>query len=256
VVEAWRGLRIVLSRPLLIVINILTAPLWLAFFILTLRGFGVTVLSEQVIQLFLWAAYAFTLYSSWLWGFGHGIIEEGYNGVLENLMTVKGSLLGHVVGWGLAYSMYTILDLLALMFSFYLIFNVVIEVHDWVLLVLSILLASLQLLFISTVYAMLVIKLRSSWVVTNIIQFLMPALGGLIPSESSKYFLIINEYSPIAYPFVIMRESALGYMEIPLPITYQLTISISTVIILFMITYALLRIFDKHLRIEGKLGLA
>ncbi|MFB6469940.1 MAG: hypothetical protein TU36_001700 [Vulcanisaeta sp. AZ3] len=117
-VEAWRGLRIVLSRPLLIVINILTAPLWLAFFILTLRGFGVTVLSEQVIQLFLWAAYAFTLYSSWLWGFGHGIIEEGYNGVLENLMTVKGSLLGHVVGWGLAYSMYTILDLLALMFSF------------------------------------------------------------------------------------------------------------------------------------------
>ncbi|MFB6469939.1 MAG: hypothetical protein TU36_001695 [Vulcanisaeta sp. AZ3] len=122
--------------------------------------------------------------------------------------------------------------------------------------VLSILLASLQLLFISTVYAMLVIKLRSSWVVTNIIQFLMPALGGLIPSESSKYFLIINEYSPIAYPFVIMRESALGYMEIPLPITYQLTISISTVIILFMITYALLRIFDKHLRIEGKLGLA
>ncbi|WP_243669655.1 hypothetical protein [Vulcanisaeta sp. JCM 16161] len=53
------GLRLLFSRPSSIMINIITAPLWLAFFILTLRGFGVLTLGKFILQLFLWAAYAF-----------------------------------------------------------------------------------------------------------------------------------------------------------------------------------------------------
>ncbi|MCG2895432.1 MAG: hypothetical protein L7H05_04250, partial [Vulcanisaeta sp.] len=139
------------SRPLTILINILTAPLWLVFFILTLRGFGVESLGNQVLQLFLWSAYAFTLYSSWLWGFGHGIIEESGEGVLESLMSIKGDLLNHILGWGIAYSIYTLLDLAALALSFYLVFGLVIKVSNPALLVLSIVLASLELLFISSI---------------------------------------------------------------------------------------------------------
>ena len=253
--EVWRGLRLLFSKPSSIMINIVTAPLWLAFFILTLRGFGVLTLGRLTLQLFLWAAYAFALYSSWLWGFGGGIIDEGYEGVLESVMAVRGSLLTHVVGWGIAYSIYTLLDLASLVLSFYVVFGLIIDIRDPVLLAISIVLASLQLLLISAIYAMLVIRLRSNWVVTNIVQFLMPALGGLIPSEASKYVMLINEYSPIAYPFVIMREAALGYQEIPIPITYQVIYSVITVTVLFAITALLTKIFDKRLREEGKLGL-
>lgn len=58
-VEVWRGgLRLLFSKPSSIMINIITAPLWLAFFILTLRGFGVLTLGKSTLQLFLWAAYA------------------------------------------------------------------------------------------------------------------------------------------------------------------------------------------------------
>ncbi len=39
-VEVWRGLRLLFSRPSSIIINIVTAPLWLAFFILTLEDSG------------------------------------------------------------------------------------------------------------------------------------------------------------------------------------------------------------------------
>ncbi|WP_243678544.1 hypothetical protein [Vulcanisaeta distributa] len=224
----------------------------------TQGGFGVFTLGEFTLQLFLWAAYAFALYSSWLWGgFGNGIIEEGYEGVLENVMATTNSLLTHVVGWGgIAYSIYTLLDLVALVISFYIVFGLVIDVKDPpLLLAISVILASLQLLFISTIYAMLVIRLRSNWVITDIMQFLMPALGGLIPSEASKYIMMINECSPIAYPFVIMREAALGYLELPIPITYQLLYSVTTVISLFLITVILVKIFDRRLREEGKLGL-
>ncbi|WP_243669653.1 hypothetical protein [Vulcanisaeta sp. JCM 16161] len=77
-------------------------------------------------------------------------------------------------------------------------FGLAISIKDPILLTASIILASLQLLFISTIYAMLVIRLRSNWVITDIMQFLMPTLGGLIPSEASKYVMAINEYSPIA----------------------------------------------------------
>lgn len=43
------------SKPSSIMINIVTAPLWLAFFILTLRGgFGVLTLGKLTLQLFLW----------------------------------------------------------------------------------------------------------------------------------------------------------------------------------------------------------
>ena len=253
--EVWRGLRLLFSRPSSIVINIVTAPLWLAFFILTLRGFGVLTLGRQILQLFLWAAYAFALYSSWLWGFGSGIIEESYEGVLENVMSITNDLLTHVVGWGIAYSIYTLLDLVSLVVSFYIMFSLVIDIRDPAIFILSIVLASLQLLFISTIYAMLVIRLRSSWVITDIMQFLMPTLGGLIPSEANKYVLPINEYSPIAYPFVIMRESALGYLELPIPITYQVLYSVITIIALSIITFFLVKLFDKRLRYEGKLGL-
>lgn len=254
--EVWRGLLLLFSRPLTILINILTAPLWLVFFILTLRGFGVESLDNQVLQLFLWSAYAFTLYSSWLWGFGHGIIEESGEGVLESLMSIKGDLLNHILGWGIAYSIYTLLDLAALALSFYLVFGLVIKVSNPALLVLSIVLASLELLFISSIYAMLVIRLRSSWVITDIVQFLMPLLGGLIPGEAGKYVMLINEYSPIAYPFVLMRESALGYPELPMPIPYQLIISLVTITTLSVATALIIKIFDRRLRYEGKLGLA
>ncbi|ADN51665.1 hypothetical protein [Vulcanisaeta distributa] len=254
-VEVWRGLRLLFSKPSSIMINIITAPLWLAFFILTLRGFGVLTLGKFTIQLFLWAAYAFALYSSWLWGFGNGVIEEGYEGILENVMATVNNLLTHVIGWGIAYSIYTLLDLAALAISFYIVFGLIMDIKDPVLLVISIILASLQLLFISTIYAMLVIRLRSNWVITDIMQFLMPALGGLIPSGTSKYIMIMNEYSPIAYPFIIMREAALGYLELPIPITYQVLYSLITVASLFIITAVLVKVFDKRLREEGKLGL-
>jgi len=256
IVEVWRGLRLLLSRPSLILINVLTAPLWLAFFILTLRGFGVLSLGRQILQLFLWAAYAFTLYSSWLWGFGHGLIQESSEGILESLMSITRGLLNHVIGWGIAYAIYSLLDFAALIFSFYIVFGLVLEIRHPLILALSIVLASLELLLISTIYAMLVIRLRSSWVITNIMQFLMPVLGGLIPSETNKYVTLINEHSPIAYPFVLMRESALGYLEIPIPIPYQLIISLVTVLLLFVMTALLVRLFDRRLRYEGKLGLA
>ncbi len=254
-VETIRGLRLLFSKPSSIIINVLTAPLWLAFFILTLRGFGVLTLGRQILQLFLWAAYAFALYSSWLWGFGHGIIEESYEGVLENVMAVVSNILDHIIGWGLAYAIYTLLDLAALILSFYLIFGLIIELHNIPLFVLSIVLASLQLLLISTIYVMLVIRFRSSWVITNIMQFLMPALGGLIPSEAGKYILLLNEYSPIAYPFVIMREAALGYLEVPIPIVFQVIYSVITIMMLLVLTIILVWLFDRRLRIEGKLGL-
>ncbi|WP_243669651.1 hypothetical protein [Vulcanisaeta sp. JCM 16161] len=52
-----------------------------------------------------------------------------------------------------------------------------------------------------------------------------------------------------------MRESALGYLELPIPITYQLLYSVITVVSLFLIMVILVRIFDRRLREEGKLGL-
>ncbi len=52
--EVWRGLRLLFSKPSSIMINVVTAPLWLAFFILTLRGFGVLTLGKLILQLFLW----------------------------------------------------------------------------------------------------------------------------------------------------------------------------------------------------------
>lgn len=190
-----------------------------------------------------------------MWGFGNGVIEEGYEGILDNVMATVNNLLIHVIGWGIAYSIYTLLDLAALAISFYIVFGLIMDIKDPVLLVISIILASLQLLFISTIYAMLVIRLRSNWVITDIMQFLMPALGGLIPSETSKYIMIMNEYSLIAYPFIIMREAALGYLELPIPITYQVLYSSITVASLFIITAMLVKVFDKRLREEGKLGL-
>ncbi len=170
-------------------------------------------------------------------------------------MTTINNLLIHVIGWGIAYSIYTLLDLASLVISFYVVFGLTIDIRNPVLLTASIILASLQLLFISTIYAMLVVRLRSNWVITDIMQFLMPVLGGLIPSEAGRYVMLVNEYSPIAYPFVIMREAALGYLELPIPITYQLFYSVTTVASLFIVTTMLIRIFDKRLREEGKLGL-
>ncbi|WP_069806422.1 hypothetical protein [Vulcanisaeta thermophila] len=253
--EVWRGFRVSLSRPTSIIINILTSPLWLAFFILTLRGYGVVRIGAFELQLFLWSAYAFALYSSWLWGFGHGIINEGYEGILEYLISSGQGVFLHALGFGVSYSIYTLFDLAALILSFYLIFGLTVTVKYPLILALSIVLAMIQLLMISLIYVLLVIKLRSSWVITDIMQFVMPILGGLIPSEASGYFRDVNMYSPIAYPFILMRESALGVMEIPIPLWLQLTYSLITVVSLSVITYLLSGLFVRRMRVEGRLGL-
>ena len=253
--EFERGVRVLFSKPTENIAFTISTPLWLMFFILTLRGYGVIKLTNIDLQLFLWVAYAFSLYTTWLWAFGHGIMDEGYDGVLEYVLAGGGDLLIHFIGWGLSLITYELMDLVVIAGSFMLLFNTGISIINSPLLALSLILVTLELLFISMIYSMLVIRLRSNWVITNIIQFILPALGGLIPGEVNGYVRVINKYSPIAYPIILMRESALGINEINIPITLQLTYSLIVIMILGSLAWIIINVVTTRLRHSGQLGL-
>jgi len=253
--EFQRGVRLLFSKPAENIAFVISAPLWLAFFILTLRGYGVVRLSQTDLQLFLWVAYAFTLYSTWLWGFGHGIMDEGYDGVLEYVLAGGEGLLTHFTGWGLALITYELMDLAVIAASFTVLFNTPVMFINPILFATSILLVTLELLFTSVIYSMLVIRLRSNWVVTNIVQFILPTLGGLIPGEVNGYVRLINRYSPLAYPVVLMRESALGINEINIPLPMQLLYSVVIIIALALLAWLTVTLTTIRLRSSGQLGL-
>ncbi|MGC9136052.1 hypothetical protein [Caldivirga sp.] len=255
VLEFERGVRVLFSKPAENIAFIISTPLWLAFFILTLRGYGVIKLSSIDLQLFLWVAYAFSLYTTWLWTFGHGIMDEGYDGVLEYVLAGGEDLLTHFIGWGLSLVTYELMDLVVIAGSFAILFNTRVSLVNPPLLALSLVLVTLELLFISVIYSMLVIKLRSNWVITNIIQFILPTLGGLIPGEVNNYVEAINKYSPIAYPVILMRESALGINEINVSITTQLAYSLLTIVTLGALAWVIVDITTARLRHSGQLSL-
>ncbi len=253
--EFERGVRVLFSKPAENIAFIVSTPLWLAFFILTLRGYGVIKLSSIDLQLFLWIAYTFSLYTTWLWAFGHGIMDEGYDGVLEYVLAGGEDLLIHFIGWGLSLITYELMDLVVIVGSFAILFNTGVSLINPSLLILSLVLVTLELLFISVIYSMLVIRLKSNWVITNIIQFILPTFGGLIPGEVNGYVKVINKYSPIAYPVILMRESALGVNEINMPISIQLMYSLVMIIALGALAWIIVNITTIRLRHSGQLGL-
>jgi ABC-2 type transport system permease protein len=252
--EAEKGLRALLARPASLVMSIISAPLWLAFFVLSLEGYGLS-LRGSTLQLLIWVSYSFSLYSTWLWEFGHGILDEQQEGVLEYVLGSGSSLFKHVLGSGLAFLIYSLLDMVIILASFSLVFGVKPLIINPALLAASIVLASASLLSVASIYSILVAGLRSSWVVTDILQFVLPAIGGLLPSEFSPAIRVINSNSPLAYPFVLMREGATGINELGTPIMTQLMLATAFTAILLGLSWLFLFMADKRLRRDGRLGL-
>ncbi|WP_188595974.1 hypothetical protein [Thermocladium modestius] len=252
--EVERGLRSLLSRPASLVMGMISAPLWLAFFVLSLEGYGLS-LGGLTIQLLIWISYSFSLYSTWLWEFGQGMLDEHQDGVLEYVMGSGSSLFRHVMGSGLALLIYTVLDLAVILASFAAVFRVEPTIMDPAAFFISVVMASLSLLSLASIYAIMVAGLRSSWVVTDVLQFILPAVGGLLPSEFSPAIRLINEYSPLAYPFVLMRESATGVNELGIPIQLQLAYSLIFTAIMLGAAWLILGKADERLRRTGSLGL-
>jgi len=147
------------------------------------------------------------------------------------------------------------MDLAVIAASFTVLFNTPVMFINPILFATSILLVTLELLFTSVIYSMLVIRLRSNWVVTNIVQFILPTLGGLIPGEVNGYVRLINRYSPLAYPVVLMRESALGINEINIPLPMQLLYSVIIIVALALLAWLTVTLTTIRLRSSGQLGL-
>lgn len=254
-VEFTRGIRVLFSRPIENAAFAVSAPLWLAFFVLTLRGYGVVEIESTYRQLFLWVAYIFTLYSTWLWGFGHGIMDEGYDGVLEYVLATDTDLFTHMLGSGLSFLTYEAMDLAVIAASFYAIFRTRPYIANIPLFTASLMLFTLELLFLSSIYSAMVIRLRSSWVITNIMQFILPLLGGLIPGEANRYISYINSHSPIAYPAILLRESAVGIMEVNMSITAQFAYALAAVAVLGILAWITAEESARRLMANGQLGL-
>ncbi len=253
--EVERSLRDLFSRPIENISFAIMAPLWLAFFILSLRGFGVSGLSTFDYQVFTWVAYLFAIYSTWLWGVGQGIADEGSSGILEHIEASGISIFTHILGEGIAYASYGLMDLAVIVISIRLLAGFWPSLSNPPLFALSLLLTFLELTFLSSIYSMLIINMRSSWVITSILQFILPALGGLLPSVMNRYVFLMDKYSPLAYPPILLRESALGINELGEPISLQVSLSVITVAALGAVSYMVCRLVEANVKVRGLWGL-
>jgi ABC-2 type transport system permease protein len=252
--EIGRGFALWKSYKIFIISDFISTPFWIYFFILAILIYAQHLLNDKfILTNLMWGLFMFFFISSFLW-MGTSIVLVVQTGILENIILTNTKISTHLLGR----SVVSVIDVttggIILILMAYYTFNLTLYIADPLFFAIFLILAFLFFLFFSTIYAILIIASRSPWIITNILQFIIPFFSGAIPIQMFKAEIAnVIIYSPFFYAVGPVVAAATGYYIMD---KYLLLILASImVLIAFLISNYLEKLLIKKALKEGKMSL-
>jgi ABC-2 type transport system permease protein len=212
-----------------------------------------SLLTDRVmVQSVAWSAALFMGTSSMLWLVGHALVDARETGLMHVHMSSGGSLFGFVAGKAMVVGLYNIVSLTVVVVFTSLLFGAVPSIMNPPLWILGFLLLQVVSAGISGVFATLLIWLKRPWVATNFMQFLLPVSSGMIPYTIAPQPLkLVMLYSPVSYPFELLRRGATGLELLPVDWGELILVSVVATAVLVLLGALALRWGEKKIMARG-----
>ncbi|MEM2198784.1 MAG: hypothetical protein QXQ48_03085 [Nitrososphaerota archaeon] len=214
--EVEKGLTIYARYKVWLFSDLISWPFWTIFFFLSFLMYSPSLLGSQYhLNAFTWCFFTFILVSSFMWS-SNFLATSAQEGILEYVLMTGSSIRQHMLGR----SIISFLDLavggpLLLLISAAG-FGTNLHVAYPYLMPIAILLASAFFYFFSSILAVLLVSLRSPWIIINVAQFVIPFTSGAIPVEVLPPEIQAGIiYSPFFYVIHPLVASATGNYFIP-----------------------------------------
>ncbi|GBC70573.1 hypothetical protein HRbin02_00341 [Candidatus Calditenuaceae archaeon HR02] len=214
--ELEKGLTIYARYKIWLFSDLISWPFWTIFFFLSFLMYAPSLLSSQYhLNAFTWSFFTFILVSSFMWA-SNFLATSAQAGILEYVIITGCSIREHMLGR----SIVSFIDLavggpLLLLISAAG-FGTRLFVAYPHLMFVALVLASAFFYFFSSMLAVLLVSLRSPWIIINVAQFIIPFTSGAIPVEVLPAELrSIITYSPFFYIIHPIVASATGQYFLP-----------------------------------------
>ncbi len=214
--EIERGLKGYVRYRSWLASDLVSWPFWTLFFFLSILMYSPDLLRSQYhLNALTWSFFSFILVSSFTWS-ANALSTSIQQGILENVLISGGSVRLHLAGRVVI----SVLDF-AVGGPFLLIvsalgFGTVIRVVRPDLMALALVQAVVFLYLFSSILAMLLLALRSPWIILNVIQFAVPFTSGAIPVEvlppEIRGVIVHSPFFYIIHPII---ASATGNFFLP-----------------------------------------
>lgn len=252
--EFERGIKIYQRYKAWLISDLISTPFWIIFFFFAIILYVQHFLkNETIIVNLLWGIFMFFFVSGFLW-MGNSIVLVIQQGILENIILTNTSIHTHLLGRVVISFIDVTVGGIALLILGSYIFNVRIYIADPLFFIIFLLIAIVFFVFFASVYAALIAAMRSPWIVTNILQFILPFMSGALPIQMfNQSFANVIIFSPFYYIIGTVVSAATGYYIMDK--YFLLFISLTMTIIMILISLYVEKILVKKALKHGKFSL-
>ena len=215
---------------------ILSNTFWSIGFVALIAVHSPSMLTDPLmVQSIAWSVALMMGTSNMFWLVGHALVDARDIGLLQAHLSSGGSLWGFVAGKAMVVGLYNLLSLnlaVAVTTTLFGTLPAITNPASWSL---GFLLLQLASSGISAGYATLLIWLKRPWIATNFMQWLLPISSGMIPYPMAPQPLkLIMLFSPLSYPFELLRRGATGTAFLPLGGDGLITLSLVATLALLL----------------------
>ncbi|MDJ0272237.1 MAG: hypothetical protein QXS96_04485 [Candidatus Caldarchaeum sp.] len=214
--ELARGLTIYSRQRTWILADLLQWPFWIIFFFLAILMYAPSFLNDPaVMKTISYGFFVFIFVSSFMWN-ATSLPLEAQMGVVEQLVLTKTPISIHLVSRTIITAADIALGGLALLLLSSLFFGADVSIAKPLHFAAYLAIAFIFFLFFSSIVSTLLLSVKSPWIVTNILQFVVPFSSGaipvhLLPPEAAA----VVSASPFFYILHPIVASATGLFYLP-----------------------------------------
>ena len=245
----WAFSRLLLRSPWFAV-GLVTAPIWSMGIGLTFAIHAPSLLTDQgsLRGLSLGAGY-FVVTSIVLWNVGHFLRQVRDEGVLHSIVLAGGRVEVLMMARGITSLPYTALAMALSYAVMVTLLGSTPSLTDPLGAAASFLLLHVVLMSISLLAGSAFLWIRRPWIVTNVLQFLLPMSSGMIPVELfPDQIRSVIAASPIAHVFELLRRAVTGTPSLPLGQPQLVASAVISAASLLAVSVLAMRLSTERLR--------
>jgi len=247
--EIWRAIR-VSFRGFDAFIEVVSSVIFILGITLTIAVQNPSILRDpHGVSGISWGVIVFIMISDKLWILGHSLEREKRGKILENILATNTPIWIHILSQMPAAMIWTLASLAIASLTVFPMLGVNPVPADPLIFIAGYVLSETMASGIALTYSIAAMIMRRPWIATNVLQFVLPVISGMIPyTYAPQYLKEIMSVNPLSYPIEMLRRGATGINYMPIDPHLMIIYSLVGIAVIYIIAIALTNHIARRLR--------